>query len=690
VPRDLETICLKCLRKEPHRRYESASALADDLGRYRSGRPVVARPVGRAERAWRWCARNPLPAGLLAALALTLAGGLAGVTALWRQEAAQRHRAEARDGEARRLLGEVEARDAQARRLLGEVVGRGLDHDLRLREPGSEPLRQDLAAAALRHVEDYQALLRQDEHPADPERRAAVRAELARAERWRGGLLRVARSPAEAEPVLRQAVALEEELLRGRPGDRAVREELARAYQDLAFVRTELARHPEALDDLERSRRLLEPAAAGDASPAGLGTLAGSLNRLGLYASRRGDPVRARALLTRACELAERAVGSGDAEPGLHWGLAASYANLANLCAVAGEGKQARELYEKAVAILERLDREHPGTEVFASSLALVCRQLALFHNRQDRESAALTTLARGRAGLDRLMRHSPDVRTLRRHEAAHALAVARVQLKQGMRRAAFLRVFNPAKKVRPSAQSLAAFRAACELHDQLAKAGYADLGPERLQAYTYLGVVQAALEQKREALASFRTARGLLDALAREPAGRAAAPGDQGETAFVLGAGLMNLGEHADALPVFRQAVARQRVALTLAPTSRPLRKELSRSYFHLGEVQRELGRPADAAATCRERQRLWPDDPDEVYDAACELARCAQVAGEGRYADEAMKVLRRAAALGLKRAGEVRANPDFALLRDRAEFKQVVAEVERRDRAGRSINTP
>lgn len=91
LPRDLETICLKCLEKDAARRYDCAQALADDLQRFLDDRPIQARPIRPVERATRWARRNPLVAALMAAVVLMGIAGFNGV--LWKWREAQEHAA---------------------------------------------------------------------------------------------------------------------------------------------------------------------------------------------------------------------------------------------------------------------------------------------------------------------------------------------------------------------------------------------------------------------------------------------------------------------------------------------------------------------------------------------------------------------------------------------------------------------
>jgi tetratricopeptide (TPR) repeat protein/predicted Ser/Thr protein kinase len=90
IPRDVEVICLKALDKDPTRRYATAEALADDLERWLAGRPIAARPVGPAARAWMWCRRHRLTAALLCLLGLSLLFGFAGVAWQWREAVLER------------------------------------------------------------------------------------------------------------------------------------------------------------------------------------------------------------------------------------------------------------------------------------------------------------------------------------------------------------------------------------------------------------------------------------------------------------------------------------------------------------------------------------------------------------------------------------------------------------------------
>jgi len=87
IPRDLETVCLKCLEKDPYRRYNTAQTFAEDLGRFLNGQPVVARPVGPAGKAGRWCRRNPRLASAIGVAVVSVLLGFAGILWQWRRAA---------------------------------------------------------------------------------------------------------------------------------------------------------------------------------------------------------------------------------------------------------------------------------------------------------------------------------------------------------------------------------------------------------------------------------------------------------------------------------------------------------------------------------------------------------------------------------------------------------------------------
>jgi tetratricopeptide (TPR) repeat protein/tRNA A-37 threonylcarbamoyl transferase component Bud32 len=225
VDRDLETVCLKCLRKEPASRYPSAEALADDLERWLKGEPILARPVGRLERLGRWCRRNPVVAGLSAAVALLLVLSVVGLSAAylqlrsaWQAEAAQRRAADENAHDAREQAAEAGRQrrraDDQRRRaddnfqkavgMVNQLLAQANDNKLP-NTPEVARLRQAHSEEALRF---FQALLVQNRtDPAGRFQTALAYQGLGRAHSGRQEYPQAARAYASSLAVLRQLAA---------------------------------------------------------------------------------------------------------------------------------------------------------------------------------------------------------------------------------------------------------------------------------------------------------------------------------------------------------------------------------------------------------------------------------------------------------------------------------------------------
>lgn len=366
VPRDLETICLKCLEKDPQNRYAKASDLADDLRRFLEGRPIVARPVSSVERFFRLCHRKPLVAGLSAALVLA---GLLGITGF----AWHTHRSAHQQEEIGRKSAEVQEAWQRAEENFARASAATAVADSRyqqnwatvdrladmswglLRQPNlSERDRgviEELIASYQRFVEDKSD---------DP----AVQVRSARA------LLRVAQlcsklgqSAKEVDATAR-ALALMKSQIELDPGNDDARHALADCYFQRAFTESRVAGKAglvQSVKSYELSLSTLEPLL--DRAPESLAiriSKAALLDNLGRIFGVLKEPERSEQAFRQALELQQAMYRAAPENASRRNALAGAFEGMSQATQSRNRLTEAEDWCRKAIEVQQKLAREQP------------------------------------------------------------------------------------------------------------------------------------------------------------------------------------------------------------------------------------------------------------------------------------------------------------------------------------------
>jgi serine/threonine protein kinase/tetratricopeptide (TPR) repeat protein len=369
VPRDLETIYLKCLEKDPAKRYPSALELADDLRGFLTHQPIRARPVGRPERLWRWCRRKPLVAGLTATLIVVLCGAVASLSWLWLR--------------AEHLRGVAEAKETKALenfRLARQAVddySLKVSNDRRLAEH-FPPLRKELLLSA---VPFYERLVARGGD--GPE----MRAELARACQKLGSLTQAIDGPNKAIARYEQAVALLERLSADFPAEGRYQAELADANLGLGGLLLETGQSVAAKKALQAAldlrRGLAEQSMPGAERQAGL---AAALSGLAYLYLTTHNFVEAEKCYREAIHHLRQLVQHYPARDEYRVSLARSYRSLGVLYSRAGpRTKKQESAYRECLALCRALVARHPDRETYQQELAVILGNLGILYGNTSR-----------------------------------------------------------------------------------------------------------------------------------------------------------------------------------------------------------------------------------------------------------------------------------------------------------------
>jgi tetratricopeptide (TPR) repeat protein len=704
VPRDLETICLKCLEKEPRRRYPTAQALADDLRAWLDSRPIAARRVGAAERARLWCRRKPAVAALAAAVALAIVGGTAAVIAVQAKANADLRAANARERQRFDLAMEA------VKLFHGEV-----SEDLLLRQKEFAGLRSRLLKGA---ADFYGKLERLLAVQSDPSSRTA----LGRAYHDLAELTGEIGNVPEALDVYRKALDVRRELA-GRPGsDDAAMLDLVRSLYALGSFQMLWTRDAAgSRKSWEEALRLAEGlVAAGRGGDEARFELARCAERLSHYIAE-GRPDEGLAMAHRAETILRELVAKAPSET--------RYLEALGVCLqgkgarLGGLGRQSEVLavWEEAAATFQKLVDARPEVYRIRNGLAVQHQNLAGKYLALGQLDAAIASLRRAVAIWREAARANPAVTLKALNLAGHGLNFLAGVLIDGGRPVEALVSLAEARPILKklvdanlgtfsqrshlamneilTSNALTRMGMSREADDAIAEAGatlrkLAEEHPKSLADQATLfrefGWGLWKERQPAEAAAVFEQERAIWQRMAAAGGTEGANPNALANCETNAAAALVASGRPAEARAACDRAIAFREGRFQEHPAYASFTQGLAESLLRSGHARAAAGDLAGAAADWRRAAALYaahpPGGEPAILRACCHgaLAELAGQSGGGvspaetrSQADEAMAVLRRAIDEGYRDFGLIRVEPGLDPLRSRDDFRRLMSDL-------------
>ena len=397
TPVDLETICLKCLQKDPAKRYQSAAELAEDCRRFLAGEPILSRPISKIERLSSWCRRNPRTASLIATVAALLVvvsvGSIASAYLIHgqRQEALRAQKA-AEIAESQAIESEKAAKAAEQLALRNaEEASKNArkaqsQSDLALKTlqllvrkvqeqlspvPGMQDLKKSLLQTAVEGLEE----VANQSYDA-----TSVEATKVSAHMQMGTLFRTMGASEQSLREFERAYEIAKNRAADQPRNAASQGNLAVILMTIGDVRLEFSRDlNRAIEDFETARLILEkltqtPPAQLDKYDA-LEQLTNAANanmRIGVTNLRLGRPAKAISYFQQALEIRKKILATSENSPafkisvaGAHQAIAEAQFSFDNLAA-------ARQEYEQAERLVIGAWKDHPDAAVLQEQVAIV------------------------------------------------------------------------------------------------------------------------------------------------------------------------------------------------------------------------------------------------------------------------------------------------------------------------------